>query len=1056
MKNKSTESTQYKFLSNKPLGKDLFENQSQEKTASILADNIDNNSDLKIIGIDGEWGSGKSNLVGLLKNKLDKSHKFLIYDVWGHQEDNQRRAILVRLTEFIKDKSIVNNISTWEKKLRKLLAKSKVTETKSLPKLNFGFILFLLITIMYGPIVISLGEDIKGLNSLKWPIYLSPFIVLALIYLIFLTKNWFSGNNFKRSFALAFQDASQIYTDKQEEETKHETISENEPSVKEFREWIELIDRDLGKSKKKIVVVFDNFDRLPKENILSIWSSIHIFFAEKTYDNIKVILPFDREHLQNAFSHLNNNITAGDVNSNNKPGSYADDYINKTFDVVFRISPPLMSDWKKFFRNQWKEVFKTIDNDELDSVITAFEFLNRKITPREINALINEILTLKLLNGKYKERYIAIFILRKDQIIKNPLKAITTLNYLNGLEYDYKYDDEFSEQITAITYQVQVEHALELIYTTKLRDALQKNYVNEFNEIGKMKFADDVFNTALSGVHNYENAIKTLYKIDSNTKISKVKQESAWNQLYQNIRLKEMVLENELKLEDWQLIILEKAPNNNYLVNLLKSASSLLDSSNIGQYVDIIDDIKERVGEKSVSEFLPEREAPVDGFVNLIELKGSEYEFYNLNCNETELDEYLSKKSIKPLVEIKNSETLVKNFNLPKYFEILKDNLEKVNDVELAKSIFLKLKEFKKEDGSLKEIISDQKISSFYNNRRINDYLNVEFLAIRIAKGNSFNSSYKSLFNKDLQSEELAKDVADTILNYSSFKDLLLLARNFNNSPLYRKTIILLMAKEYVNRDDRRWSLIRKYNDIKSSLTLEGDTLLNELSKWNYNFKDFSFENVDDIFVDDCLNYNELDISKKFITEFNAEFQFKTEEEYYSIFQDENNTFFKYFKHLDKLSITQESLNVFDNLFNKQLQKGLPKQLWWGILDKVQRAQREDLSIAYLLKNIRDKIKEPKINWNSDNIQLVLKTLPYLLMDINVLLSDTEIFRLILKIEFLSNPDYVNLLIENKNNLKKIFDSINKKDKEVFVNTINEKKLENEQINELSEALGIK
>ena len=29
------------------------------------------------------------------------SHKFFIYDVWGHQEDDQRKAILVELTEFI-------------------------------------------------------------------------------------------------------------------------------------------------------------------------------------------------------------------------------------------------------------------------------------------------------------------------------------------------------------------------------------------------------------------------------------------------------------------------------------------------------------------------------------------------------------------------------------------------------------------------------------------------------------------------------------------------------------------------------------------------------------------------------------------------------------------------------------------------------------------------------------------------------------------------------------------------------------------------------------------
>ena len=83
------------------------------------------------------------------------------------------------------------------------------------------------------------------------------------------------------SFKFASQKTFQVYTNKQEEETKIETISENEPSVKDFRNWMREIDNDLN--NVKLVLVFDNFDRLPKRQILSIWSSIHIFFAEEKY-----------------------------------------------------------------------------------------------------------------------------------------------------------------------------------------------------------------------------------------------------------------------------------------------------------------------------------------------------------------------------------------------------------------------------------------------------------------------------------------------------------------------------------------------------------------------------------------------------------------------------------------------------------------------------------------------------------------------------------------------------------------------------------------------------
>ena len=58
--------TKYTFIKNQPLGEDLFSNKSQDKIASVISDKIIKEPDFKIIGIDGEWGSGKSNLVKLI------------------------------------------------------------------------------------------------------------------------------------------------------------------------------------------------------------------------------------------------------------------------------------------------------------------------------------------------------------------------------------------------------------------------------------------------------------------------------------------------------------------------------------------------------------------------------------------------------------------------------------------------------------------------------------------------------------------------------------------------------------------------------------------------------------------------------------------------------------------------------------------------------------------------------------------------------------------------------------------------------------------------------
>ena len=273
------------FIKNQPLGEDLFENKSQEKIASVISYEVIKNPDFKIIGIDGEWGSGKSNLVKLIEKKLEKSHKFFVYDVWGHQEDEQRKSILIELTEFIKSEpNLVKKKNNWDNKLKLLLAKSKETKTINQPYLSIGFI-FSLLSIVYIPTVNVFKDSMVDFFEIKrwyWKLLLVAFPILIVIgiYLWNLVKNWINRKGFCKSFKLSAEETFQVYTDKQREETKIETISENEPSVREFQKWMQEINDDL---KIPIIIVFDNFDRLPKKHILSIWSSIHIFFAEKGY-----------------------------------------------------------------------------------------------------------------------------------------------------------------------------------------------------------------------------------------------------------------------------------------------------------------------------------------------------------------------------------------------------------------------------------------------------------------------------------------------------------------------------------------------------------------------------------------------------------------------------------------------------------------------------------------------------------------------------------------------------------------------------------------------------
>lgn len=1044
--------SQYEFLSNEPIGEDLFSNKSQEGIAQIIRKKILSADKFKIIGIDGEWGSGKSNLISIIKNRAEKDYKILIYDVWGHQEDQQRRAILIKLTEFVRKNKLVKNEKYWKTKIDDLLAKRRITESKNSPNVKFGFILFLLLSVMYGPIIISYGSSIKN-TFLKYVIYASPLILSFFIFISSLIKNWSSDRKTLENLREGIRQASQVYTDKQEESTKYETISESEPSVREFRKWIGKLDEDL--KDKKIILVFDNFDRLPQKHILKIWSFIHVFFAEKKYNNIKVILPFDREHLQNAFNHLNiSNKGNGDRDSELK--TFADDYINKTFDVVFRISRPLMSDWKRFFRAQWEKAFKGERKEELEPVITAFEFLNRRITPREINSLINEILSLKLIDSNYKERYLAIFCLKRKHILANPLRAITTLDYLNGLEFAYEYDEEFQKQITAIVYQVKPDKAIDLIYTTKLRDALYKNDVSEFNKLCDLKIVNDIFDKALTGINNYKNPIKTLSKIDEDTKLSQSKQRSAWNLFYRKIKKIELKENLNYKLEEWQYIILEQASDSVYLRQILNSFPFEFSTGDVMKYVQVIDKIKKSIGHEETLQYLKKRDAPAEELVAVIERKGVNYKDYRLECQEKDLDKYLTGLSTPQLLELNNTQILIDNYELNGYKESLSEKLNRLNnEVDEALGVIKKQKETGVKLAKLNKSFNDSKISSFYTSNKSDEGLKNEMLAFRIARGAAFSQNYRNNFSKELKSndKELAERVSNIILNYISFSELLLMSSDFKGQPVFKNIILnLLDGKE--KRKENASKVILRYGITKQSLGILDPLILEEINNWDFNFDEIEIEKLDDNFMNDCWTLREIEISKALFKRLNTDFKRRINEVPSGIFDSEEDFFFRHFTKLSDESLTQTVFDILSKKFIEKLKVRNPNNTWWDVQGRFEEI--ENVSTVDHWKDVRDGIKSNEIEWGEKNMEKVLKTLPFFFKNLSTLESDDDLFRKIFKNEFLSDTDYISLLLKNAKKMKILYKSVPYESKEPFRNNINDMREKNNEIDQLAKELDIR
>lgn len=1117
--------TKYTFIKNQPLGEDLFSNKSQDKIATVISDKIIKEHDFKIIGIDGEWGSGKSNLVKLIEKKLEISHKFFVYDVWGHQEDEQRKSILIELTEFIKSESnFIKKRINWDNRLKLLLAKSKETKTINQPYLSIGFI-FSLLSIIYIPTVnvfkdtmvdffeikrwywklllvtfpilivigIYLWNTVKNLlrnkywklfwKSFEAPIDKQHFLItfifssLLIIYMLanifkyypitffFSIRNWYWKfllvtflttiiiyfldsiaillKLFKESLILSAEETFQIYTNKQREETKIETISENEPSVREFQKWMQEINDDL---KTPIVIVFDNFDRLPKKHILSIWSSIHIFFAEKGYSNIKVIIPFDREHIQNAFKELNN--------GENK--SFGEDYVNKTFDIVFRVTKPIMSDWKKFFEEQWKKAFTECDEMEMNLVIQVYEFLNRRITPREIISFINEVLTIKLLDEKYKERYIGIFILQKDKILENPLKAVSDYKeILGGLYHIYSNDKEYPKQLTAIIYHIEVDKALELIYTQELRESMLKNDVQKFNEICKADFIDSIFYSAIKDLSTSENPILALDSLDKDTKVSTQHIEQIWSIFYDKV----LGLHNRMEdliINDWQISLIKNILDNRYLSKLLENYFELIDDTNIEKYIDLIDKLISYFTKERVLNSLKENEISEGNYVKLIEYKSEEYNKYKLSVDYNLLDDYLSKLDADKILQLKEMRYLPKDYDFKKYREKLKTALNSQNNIQSANDILIKIKEISNRSGILEDLLSDSNIYSlYYNNTSVKLPIIDELIAMRIAKGNGFSSSYASYFDSILSTEDTQKAdaIAYTIFNYINYVNLLLLSEHFGKYSLFRLIILSIFKKTNIEETVNIQSLINRYQYIKKALQIDDNSLLKELNKWEIERDKLDVNTLDNEFLSDCFKNEKLEISNVVSSVFNEEFSNLDKENYEMVFDNTgNNVYFRFFKHLEPKNLTQGSLDTFKTKFIELLEQSdnIDEQ-WWNILE-IYNTNDSLISVKNSFKDIQDKITNSKIELS---LEITNKLLPYF-FKYDLLTSQKDVFRLVIKNEFLSDTTFIKLLTKNSEKLKELYRIASKEDKDGFRNLLNEQRDSNVDIDNLAKSIDIR
>lgn len=859
-----------RFLSNDPCGEDLFEGHSHRNIAQSIASLLKSNDHNHVIGIEGGWGSGKSNMVKLVQKKLeqddDNQFHFFIYDAWGHQTDTLRRSILEELTVFLVGDDSHNEVTEgilmdhsgkWKEWKKHLLSKRRHIKQKTIKELNP----FLVVGAFFAPFIPVFNTISHFITSdIGSLIYWFSILILVFSIAIVIYKKQMKKYEQKFEFKKAFKELFKLYLDYKNKDNddknvealeKHTTIYEEETSSRDFRFWVNEINNDLGKQDLKLVIVFDNMDRLPKDKVQELWAVIHTLFAEKNFSNIHVIVPFDREHVQSAFRaediigpSSNNN-----TESQKKKQSFGDDFINKTFDVVYRVAPPIMSDWKSYFECQWEKAFGKNEKPG-DDVIQIIDSLMGTPSPRELIAFINEFVSIRQsLQENIPDKYIAFFILGKNTIRKNPCEEIISPTYLKNLNYSYKHDTDLPKYISALYFQLPSEKAIEIVYIEALKNALDNADRDFIKTIEKRPSFKLLLERALDNVSNIRKVIISISVLESPN-------EQIWNHVYHRYKSLNTV---EAHTDDFHGILMKHVPNKGEFVTFLAEKFANYKKFDALTYYNSIQNLvrmfREATHDYDSRFHLPQKEILPKEFLSFISnINASFYEYDNLIiCDEALLTEHLLKLSIDELKEINLSiikSTYSYSNCILRYIKYLESLINTSLDINRLEVLYAKLKEVQcpivtlPKDEVLLRCLSDcEKSRPFY----------YDLCCMAISRLNNANPSDKYSYKSILESEgeDFFDHAAKVIEYYMNYNDLILLALEYSPIKELAQKVTEDSSLYLKNRTLNILPLLMESNSIITDLGINLNRMLDKLSqlerKSYYMEKQITKDNVMDI-----------------------------------------------------------------------------------------------------------------------------------------------------------------------------------------------------------------
>lgn len=835
-----------RFIPTTPSGIDKFEGGSQKRLSETIAQHFQKNDLLgenalpRIIGIEGEWGSGKSNVVKMLREQLKGKYYFFEYDAWGHQEDLQRRSILELLTqELVKNNFLVGETIvefkngekekvTWPDKLKYLLARKSEAESLTYPRVSEGMVAAFLVTVLT-PVFTYIAYAIKPANTTWISIVIALFPVICSLFV------WVLACIFgKRKYGLSYLLA--IYQGEVKRNRTYEVLNVDEPTVYEFKKWMQDIsDYIETNNAPKLVIVFDNMDRLPSEKVKELWSSIHTFFADGGFKNIWAIIPFDEKHLSCAFGN--------EKEDNSFAREVTKLFIKKTFPIVYRVAPPVITDYKIVFDKLFVEAFGTsVDFDSRETINRVFRIEKPSTNVRDIISFINEMVALKQEWGEsISIENIALFCLEKEQILNDPVNEILSGSYLLNTNSIIDNSIQLQSEMAALVYGVAVEHAQQIPLTKYIENCINKEHGYDINQYAESNVHFDMVLKYV--VENMDTAsVDKIIHCLNKLRRESTSVHSIWKYLFLK-KLGAPIEKQEFSMEYKALLLHLDSDMQNIIISRLYQEILHFTNFKGAYYFNALYEMDQFIKENGLScdfrSIIQEKEVTPSTFIEFVQAANREQivfsdhedtimcDGYRIKTNSESLDNYLAElkfNHIDVLRAIKKSSS----YGFPKLLQAVTDCVEEqIVNKNNAGVIFATYRILSKNKRLLEETLNLSLINQIYSDlesdgKDIQHSGYYDFVAMKIA-----NNQPVSL----IEGGEI-KYVADVIDYYIDYGVLLLKSLTFSSS-------LLTDLLAYMVENNLGWNLLLtdvlpKFEEIKEEINVTDEALLNNLSKWNF------------------------------------------------------------------------------------------------------------------------------------------------------------------------------------------------------------------------------